>query len=172
MRLNPCHACPLRKGCENLDQLKKKASGTGARSISYDCAKLDKEMRIGRRILIETVILTPTDNPYYGGDVYDRSRRNVKATITARSGYYRFACIVDPGQITEEDVAEGVDTNKIRFRKTMRHTRIMGFMDEPDAEISMCGNVKRDGKCERQDGRECDCYQFTDGSVDHMNFFA
>jgi hypothetical protein len=157
MRINPCHACPLRNGCENREVLRKKASGTGARCISYDCDKLGKELRAGRRIMIETIILTPTDNHWYDG--WDRSYRNVKATITAHSGYYRFACVIDPGQITEDDIAENADLNKIRFRKTMRHTRIVQFLDEPDAEMSICGNVKRNGKCERQDGKECDCLQ-------------
>lgn len=169
MRINPCHACPLRNGCDNREALRKKASGTGARCISYDCDKLDKELRIGRRIMIETVILTPTDNPYYADDVYDRSRRNVKATISARSGYYRFACVVDPGEITEEDVAEGIDVNKIRFRKTMRHTRIVRFLDEPDTKMSVCGNVMRDGDCDRQDGGDCNCYQFSDGTVSDLS---
>jgi hypothetical protein len=154
MRINPCHACPLRNGCEEKKAIQAKASGTGARSISYDCDKLEKELRIGRRILIENVILSPGDYEME----YSRSWFKVKATITGRSGYYRFACVVDPGQITEEMTVEGIDINKIRFRRTMRHTRIVGFLDEPDAILCACGNVQIDGLCDTPGGlKKCDC---------------
>lgn len=84
---------------------------------------------------------------------------NVPATITSVATGYRFACTVDP--IDEVmNTPNGEDANKYRFRRKMRHFRIVRFLDEPDLRICEAGNLIRDGVCDRKDavpGEKCAC---------------
>ena len=137
-RINPCFGCKLSVGCEIRDEWSSKISRLGFRSVTFDCDKLQKELRLGRRIMVSTP---------HGA---------LKATIT---GYGRaeYSCIVDPGQIGEEETLEGVDANIVRFRRTRHARTIVRFLDEPDAVLCSNGNpFTASGICDTRDD-ECRC---------------
>lgn len=146
VRLEPCHGCPLRAGCEQREQFRKRVAGLGLRSARFRCEKLAKEMRPGRRI----VTLHPVEENHSHASDYEPDIRMVQhealATIyTTRND--RFSCIIDAGQF---ELAE----DRFRFRKARRHTRIVRFLDEPDRPLCHQDHIMVDGKCDTLDG-EC-----------------
>lgn len=157
-RIYPCFRCPLRIGCEQHAEFKRRAKDVGARSIAFDCSRLGGELRPGRRV----VIRQPFQRPYqqhdgsYDGE-YSIEHREVSATVTsiARRGY-RFAAVVDPGSGEFEN-------EKFRFRRKQPHFRVVRFLDEPDAELCTQGNVRRGGKCDALN--ECTCEQFREAAT-------
>lgn len=150
VRINPCFRCPLATGCEHRNELRRRVSGIGARSVNFPCDRLAAEVRPGRRIVIS--------HPVWYEDGGDYRRMNVPATITSITTGYRFACIVDP---IEEVMfmQDGKDANKYRFRRTMRHFRIVRFLEEPDEKFCELGQLRRLDRCDVRDG-ECLCEQF------------
>lgn len=105
--------------------------------------------------------------PTFSYDSYDHEvtigRREVKATIHSSHGN-EFACVVDQSDIDkmveDEVVAENADPTKIRWRKTMRHSRIVRFLDEPSWTRRNCGNlISPDGACHTHDG-VCTCKHY------------
>ncbi len=161
VRINPCFGCPLRDGCEQKAVFSARVRGLGLRSATFTCSRLSAAIAPGRRIVVTmpTFSCNSYDNEVTSG------RREVKATIHASHGN-EFACVVDQADIDEmvedEVVAENADPNKIRWRKTMRHSRIVRFLDEPNWTHRDCGNlVSPDGACHTRDGH-CFCKQYGD----------
>ena len=139
VRLNPCFGCPLSEGCELRAEWRKRVSGLGLRSATFDCPHLTKAIRPGRRVEIMAPFAVWTDG-HYDGPQMDIVKRPVAATITiAASGHY-FVCTIDPRDDME---------TKFRFRRKMRHSRIRRFLDEPDERLCPAlSHVVRDGKCD------------------------
>lgn len=140
MRLTPCFGCPLRHGCALRDEWRAKVGGLGLRRADFKCPRLTAEIRPGRRVEILHPFFVRShsyDEPY------TRTDKPVRATIQTTDDRHRFSAIVDPGQFTVDDCAavprDGpggqTDEQKIdryRYRKRMRHARIVRFLDEPD----------------------------------------
>jgi hypothetical protein len=157
--IKPCRGCPLREGCVQRDNFRARARATqGAVSVTFRCDLLAEALRPGRRV----VIRTPTREAVYsydGGEYDGVHHKEVKATIAA-SRLGTFACVVDHGEIDDEEIFESVrDQSLIRFRKRMLHSRIIRFLDEPDWPVCGHGRVMAGGGCDRPDGTECYCEQ-------------
>jgi hypothetical protein len=152
VRLTPCFRCPLREGCELRDDWRRKVAGLGLTSAAFDCPKLSAELRPGRRIEISV----PVVYNYLNEEGYSMGRKDVAATITYVDPKGRFTCTVDPGQIDESMCPDGMDINKIRFRRKMRHIRIRRFLLGPDWPIcEFSHRVLRDGWCDGADDNCC-----------------
>jgi hypothetical protein len=50
VRINPCHGCPLKKGCDLYDEFRQRAAGIGARSVTFRCQRVVEKIRPGTRI--------------------------------------------------------------------------------------------------------------------------
>lgn len=154
--LKPCNGCPLRAGCEQRDEFRRRVAGLGLRTATFNCAKLDERLAPGTRIVIKHPVKGETSEPYE----YDISYYEVPATITS-SKDGEFACVIDLEPLKEViDVyaVEGdQDPNKTRFRKYMKHRRIVRFLDEPKRRICENGNVTEGETCARPEGHDCHC---------------
>lgn len=164
VRIEPCHGCKLRVGCEQIVEFKSKASGIGARTVRFDCPKLLAEMRPGRRIMVATPRARGCGHPY-GPDMRIENVA-VPATILRTSGFHQFSCVIDPGHVYGRLTHDGFELpdEKYRFRRRMNHQRILRFLDEPDREICQFGNpiIPATGTCDRApDGGECICKEPT-----------
>jgi len=148
----------MKNGCAQRDEFRERIAGLGLRSATFNCDILAKEIRPGRRIkTMQTVALDFED--------YNDTtpvRRVVKATIIG-GDVSQFACVIDPGQISDDpdDHADGVDLSRLRFRKSKSVSRITEFLDEPDLPVCDFGNIVRDGKCERLGEGYC-CKEVSD----------
>jgi len=152
MRLNPCHGCPARDGCEQREVYRAAVAGIGARNVSFTCAVLAARMKPGTRITISTPTVTFGGYRHYTDEPIERwGVKDVAATILATRPDHKFSCVVDPGELDAECVAEDKDVNRLRFRKMRPHTRIKAFRDEPPLKVCEGGNVLRDGACDRRD---------------------
>lgn len=165
VRLNPCFGCPVKalaipECAETRDRMRKGVSGLGLRSATFNCPVLASKLHKGARVVITVPIFT--GHGYDGDEICDR--RDAHATVTSANGS-KFACIIDLKDApTEDEVSESVsDIAKLRFRKTMRHSRIKAFLDEPDREVCALGNVLKSAgapfSCERKEGTECSCFE-------------
>ena len=142
-RIFPCFRCPLRKGCDERNELLRlAAAATGAVSIRFRCEKLKMALRIGRRIEISTPAVTNVDRD--DGSV-TISHQPVPATITRLAAGYAFGSVIDPGYAED----------RFRFRRNQHHYRIIRFLDEPDAEVCQGGAVVREGRCDSPNGCFC-----------------
>ncbi len=158
VRINPCYGCPIRNGCKQRDDFKQKVAGLGLRSATFNCARLSDRLAPGTRIVVNVPIFGEED--YYGEVAV--GRQEVPATICTHKGN-DFSCIIDleAMKVLEEDgyLKDGADPNKIRFRKTMKHSRIVRFLDEPKRSICMFGNpILPSGKCDTREGN-CSCVE-------------
>lgn len=149
VRINPCHGCPLREGCEQRTEFRRRVSGLGLRSATFRCGRLDEALRPGRRIMISTPYME--DRSSYWEPDYRVRHKAVPATITgAHDG--TFTCTIDPGHVVGKIDCDGAadeeSVEKYRFRRRMRAQRIIRFLDEPDQPICRNGRVQRDGKCD------------------------
>lgn len=131
MFIKPCHRCPLKDGCEQREVFRTKARGTGALSIAFKCQRLEKELRVGRRIIIKHPFLG--DDERYGEYEQKIHQLQVKASIQTVHKT-KFTALIDEGQNV---------TEKFRRRRTMGHARIVNFLDEPDAPTTNIGNDHR-----------------------------
>lgn len=158
VHITPCFRCPLREGCEQREifRVRARAAGSLARSIVFNCSKLQAALKPGTRIEIGVPVVRDYDS--YGE--VSMGIAVVPATITAGRPDGRFACVIDPGIMDADWVKEGLDVNKLRFRRIQRHFRIRAFRDEPPLTICGAGNVLRDGTCDTMDG--CACKSFPD----------
>lgn len=163
VRINPCFGCPLRVGCDQRSEFAARVRSLGLRSATFNCARLAEKLTPGTRIEIAAPVRDYRDHgsvtPDDFGLEYQITRFNVPATITTRNPT-TFACIVDrePLKAAMEKCGD-YETNfdRVRFRKIMRHSRIVRFLDEPKRAFCEFGNVKTpDGQCDARDG-ECDC---------------
>jgi hypothetical protein len=125
----------------------------------FDCSRLSATLGPGTRIVVTmpTFSYDDRDNAVVCG------RREVKATIHASHGN-TFACVVDKADVDsmveDGEVSEGVDPAKIRWRKTMRHSRIVRFLSEPRWQVCEYKNpIAPDGSCQSRSA-ECDCKRY------------
>lgn len=157
VRINPCFGCPIRTDCETRAVYKARVSGLGLRSATFRCDRLAERLRPGTRIVVRHPI-KDTDDYEYGV-----SHVELPATITTSDGQ-KFACVIDREALA---AALGYDgeyeddmVDRVRFRKTMRHSRIVRFLDEPRRLLAECGNpITPDGKHDSRNG-PCGCKQF------------
>lgn len=164
VRINPCFGCPLRVGCDQRAEFSRRVRGLGLRSATFNCDRLAEALTMGTRIEISAPVrdyrLSPTSEDH--GFEYEITRFLVPATITTKNPT-TFACTIDREPLKAAmDKCGDRETNvdRVRFRKTMRHSRIVRFLDEPKRTFCNLGNVRRpDGGCEARDG-ECGCQQF------------
>ena len=158
VRIKPCYSCPLSSGCELKAEFRKRVAGLGLRSATFNCPRLAERLAPGTRIVVTMPNIEPAE---YGDAEVCCGRREVPATIVTSNGC-DFSCVVDQEAVAtmveDGEVAESADPNKIRFRKTMKHSRILQFLDEPKRVLCMFGNPKLpNGKCDTMLG-ECNCF--------------
>lgn len=158
VRINPCFGCPLRHGCELKGEFSKRVRGLGLRSATFDCPALSAKLAKGSRVVVTMPEMGTTE---YGDTYVQCGRREVNATIHNVSGFM-FACVVDKADVQamvdDGVVAESADPDRIRFRKRMRHSRVVRFIDEPKRQICEFGNVVgRDG-CDQRPENEVACH--------------
>lgn len=157
VRINPCYGCPIKEGCEQKAEYRRRVSGLGLRSATFRCERLKDRIKPGTRI----VVTMPTFGPNnYGEDIYC-GRREVKATIHSSDGMH-FACVVDKSEIDDmaerEELSESADRERIRYRKTMRHSRIVRFLDEEPWRVCEFGAVViPSGSCGNS---HCSCREY------------
>lgn len=170
VRINPCFGCPLKEGCEQRGTFRKKVSGLGLRSATFNCKRLAAALEPGTRVLITHPIRDYGICQDYVE--YVITHVEVPATISSSRGH-EFSCIIDRGAIAEaaEDYGDSeMDVDRVRFRKTMRHSKIVKFLDEPKRTFCEQGCLLTpDGSCEIRDG-ECYCKQFE--GVDVVDLIA
>lgn len=159
VRINPCFGCPLSKGCEQKSDYKRRVSGLGLRSATFRCAKLSEVLSAGTRVEIAAPIRDYTRHEDDFGFQFEIIHAWVPATITASKGH-EFACIIDREPLLMAMRNRGdleTDVDKVRFRKYMRHARIVRFLDEPKAKLCAYGNpILADGRHDVREG-QCDC---------------
>lgn len=156
--LKPCTGCPLRAGCDQVETFRKRVSGLGLRSATFNCERLEKAIAPGTRVLVPHPIKVDTGGGY-GATEYDFLRIDLPATILS-ADRDKFSCVIDRDALLAaiedhggED-AETVDT--YRFRKTMPARRIARFLDEPKRKICFCGkSVLPDGQCDKRPNEGC-----------------
>lgn len=163
VRLNPCVGCPIVRGqprdaCSLRNEFRAKITGLGLRSATFNCPILAARLKPGVRITVSQPVKTESGSEYHE---YDIERHHLPATITSADGN-NFSCVVDRDAliavIDDEDKEQLATVDRYRFRKTMKHSRIVAFLDEPPREICSGGNViDKSLVCDRRDGIECMC---------------
>lgn len=157
VRINPCFGCPIKAGCSLRDDFRKRVSGLGLRSATFRCSRIEDALAPGTRISIEHPFRAAGDNFY--GD-YNIVRHEVPATISSSSGHM-FSCIVDRDvlvDLLENYEGSETDPDKVRFRKTMRHSRIVKFLDEPKRRLCDNGNpILPSGDCDQRSSDKWVC---------------
>lgn len=161
----PCRGCPLREGCEQRGDFTRRASGIGARSVAFKCARLGAEIRPGRRVIIRQPVAVAGRG--WDDDGYHIRHVEVPATITSAGKHYAFASTVDAGAIEphlDPDLAEEFPEtikDQFRFRKLQRHSRVVRFLDEDDRRVCEHGGrvqpAPPGGQCDRPAGEPCHC---------------
>lgn len=145
VRLNPCFGCPIYRGqkrdaCALRNEYRAKIAGLGLRSATFNCPTLAAKLKPGTRIKISHPMQVESGSEYQEFYIL---RHDLPATITM-SKNNEFACVVDRDavlELIEDDDKEGLaSVDKYRFRKTMRHSRVVAFLDEPTREICSGGN--------------------------------
>lgn len=157
--LKPCTGCPLRKGCEQRDDFRRRVKGLGLRSATLNCDKLKKAIAPGTRILVPHPIRVEIGGSEWSGPEYVVIRKDLPATIVG-SGLDEFSCVIDRDALLAAVAAEeGEDADKVdtyRFRKTMKARRIVKFLDEPRRNLCACGKVRLlDGSCDKRPTEDC-----------------
>lgn len=155
VRITPCHGCPARAGCPEVDGWRKKIAGLGLRAAKIRCVRLGQELRPGRRIAVTTPRLRSKLSSYSCEPEYYVVHVAVPATITSsRDG--EFTCVVDRGCVTGF-MPDEEPQDKWRFRRRMKAARIVRFLDEPDRSICDGGRVMSGDSCDRPEGECCQC---------------
>jgi hypothetical protein len=171
VHLKPCTGCPLRNGCEQRDEFRRRVAGLGLRSATFNCDRLKTAMAPGTRIIVSHPVKVEMGGSYYEGPQFDVIRKDLPATITG-SGRDEFSCVIDRDALLAAIAAEeGEDADKVdtyRFRKTMKARRIVRFLDEPPRPLCItCGNVRLpDGRCDTRGDVKCDSAQTSNFSLE------
>lgn len=157
VRINPCYGCPIKEGCEQKAEYRRRVSGLGLRSATFRCERLKTRILPGTRIVVSMPIFGPSK--YSDQDVFC-GRREVNATIHSSDGMH-FACVVDKSEIDDmaerEELSESADRDRIRYRKTRRHSRIIRFLDEEPWRVCEFGGVvSPTGECANA---HCSCQE-------------
>lgn len=158
VRINPCYGCPVKDGCEQRAVYRKRVSGLGLRSATFRCERLKERIKPGTRIVVTMPTLRWSE---YGDTNIFCGRREVKATIHSSDGMH-FACVIDKSEIDDMadrgEVSESADPERIRYRKTMRHSRIVRFLDEEPWRVCEFGAVvSPSGSCGNS---HCSCQEY------------
>lgn len=155
--LKPCTGCPLRAGCEQRDEFRRRVAGLGLRSATFNCERLKRALTPGTRVSIAQPITVETSG-YSGEPCIDVVREVVPATII-NGGRDDFSCVVDRDALLAAIQKHEGDEEKIdtyRFRKTMQARRIVNFLDEPRRLLCGCGHVRLlDGSCDKRQTEDC-----------------
>jgi hypothetical protein len=167
--LKPCTGCPLRQGCVQRDEFRRRVAGLGLRSATFNCDRLKNAIVPGTRVAVSHPISVEVGGGYEGPE-YRIIREDLPATITG-SGRDYFSCVVDRDALATAIAKHGgVDEDKIdtyRFRKTMSARRIVRFLDEPRRPLCGCGNVRLPGgRCDSRGGVECEGAQTSSHSME------
>lgn len=145
MRINPCHGCRFKSGCGIYEGFRKSAAGTGARSITFRCERVQKMLPPGTRVMLP-MAYRDEDGNGWGPQVV---RTTMPATVLRTYDDARFHAVMDKDELIEED--------RFRWRKKMHIRRIAGILDDPPVAICKNGNPQIEGECQfRQDG-SCFC---------------
>jgi len=156
--LKPCTGCPLRSGCEQRDDFRKRVSGLGLRSATFNCGRLRLALSPGTRITISHPIAALSDREHAYSPEFEIIRVDLPATITS-SKDDKFSCVVDRDALLaaiEDHEADAEKVDIYRFRRAMSHRRIVKFLDEPRRTICECGHVRlADGRCDRRPDDSC-----------------
>lgn len=159
--LKPCTGCPIREGCEQRDEFRRRVAGLGLRSATFNCDRLKKAIAPGTRILVSHPITVEGSGDGYYGPTTEIVREDLPATITS-SGVDEFSCVIDRDALVaaiEEQEGEGLDkVDTYRFRKTMKARRIVKFLDEP-RRITCDGGrwLLPSGSCDKRPDEDCFC---------------
>lgn len=166
VRLNPCYGCPIVRGqdrnaCTLRNEFRAKIAGLGLRSATFNCPRLAEKLKPSTRIKVSHPIIDYSGNGY---SEYELARHDLPATITTADGN-SFSCVIDRDAFLEAidgDKEQEATVDKYRFRKTMKHSRIVAFLDEPPREICSGSNVVNPDTlvCDRRPGDgydECVC---------------
>jgi hypothetical protein len=159
VHIKPCHGCPVGKGCAQRKEFATRVAGLGLRSATFNCDILDAKLAPGTRIIIAIPMIGT--NEYGDHDVF-AGRHEVSATIVSSKGG-QFACVIDPkhAEFMTDNSSDLRNPERIRFRKSQAHRRIVRFLDEPKREMCGIGRVKLPGgSCDRPEGEPCDCAQY------------
>jgi len=158
--IKPCTGCPLRAGCEQRDEYRRRVAGLGLRSATFNCDRLKEAIAPGTRVVISHPITVESGGDYYGPQ-FDIIREDLPATITG-SGVDEFSCVIDRDALVaaiELQEGEGLDkVDTYRFRKTMKARRIVRFLDEPKRRTCDGGRwVLPNGCCDKRPDEDCFC---------------
>lgn len=157
--LKPCTGCPLRDGCEQRDEFRRRVKGLGLRSATFRCSILQAAIAPGTRILVSHPITVETGGDHYYSPQFEVIREDLPATITS-SDCDEFSCVIDRDALVaaiELHEGEGLDkVDTYRFRKTMKARRIVKFLHEPRRNLCACGKVRLpDGSCDKRPTEGC-----------------
>ena len=157
VRLNPCFGCAIVRGqprdaCGLRNEFRAKIAGLGLRSATFNCPILAAKLKPGVQITVRQPVRADDD---------DIELHHLPATITSADGN-NFSCVVDRDALVavigDDDKEQLATVDRYRFRKTMKHSRIVAFLDEPPREICSGGNViDKSLVCDRRYGIECTC---------------
>lgn len=158
--LKPCTGCPLRHGCEQREDFRRRVRGLGLRSATFNCEKLAGALQLGTRVVIRHPIAVEYDTGYGSFGEYKIVHVEVPATITG-NGRAEFSCVVDRDALLASTRERDGDDSKIdiyRFRKTMPARRIVRFLNEPRRRLcTQCGNAKLpNGTCDGRREQACE----------------
>lgn len=159
--LKPCTGCPLRVGCDQRDEFRRRVKGLGLRSATFRCSILQTAIAPGTRILVSHPITVETGGDYGHGPQFDVIREDLPATITS-SDCDEFSCVIDRDALVAAIAlheGEGLDkVDTYRFRKTMKARRIVRFLDEP--KRVQCDGFRwrlPSGDCDKRPDEDCSC---------------
>lgn len=163
VHIKPCHGCPVGKTCQKRKEFSARVAGLGLRSATFNCDILDAKLAPGTRIEISVPVMDASE---YGDREFCRGRHVVSATIVS-SANARFSCVIDPkwDEFMKDNSSELRNPERIRFRKSQAHRRIVRFLDEP--KNSLCGFNRvmlASGECDRPEGEPCECKQYDGAS--------
>lgn len=166
MRINPCHGCSRRHGCEQREVFRQRVLGIGARTVTFHCPILTAEIRPGRRVVIPAKFVVEHDTGPWETAV---QIENAKATIRSVYPGHYFTSVIDADAFDADEWAffteHASNPENIRNRRKMHHNRIVEFLDEPDHPTCKRGELTTGGVCDwRRSGGVCACSPGTDGS--------
>jgi hypothetical protein len=157
--LKPCTGCPIREGCEQRDEFRRRVKGLGLRSATFNCERLKKALQPGTRVVISHPITVASGGDHYYGPEFEIVREDLPATIVSADSD-EFSCVIDRDALVkaiEGQEGEGADkVDTYRFRKTMKARRIVRFLNEPRRSLCDCGKVRlTDGTCDKRPTEDC-----------------
>jgi hypothetical protein len=126
MRINPCHGCPFKKGCELYVKFQARTKGIGARSVTFRCQRIVEKLPKGTKVTMSM--------PYLNEDGWTPEIiiSPMAATILHVSDDGKFNAVMDKD--------ERIDDDRFRWRKTKHVRAIVSILDEPIVHVCKNGN--------------------------------